>query len=728
MAGERTQAFIAKERQAGTPDIKIFNKMLDDPNYVQSIRKANAAGLSNRDIAAGLGLNIQRTVYDPNGDGRKELLRQAKDAGKTQAWESGLLGFSDLGAGIMQGFAYAGDGISKGINKVTGSNLSTDNYERFTRERKSNEDWHNLRREANGQGFDWTRLGGQVAATAPMAALGRGYQGASVLSKAGMGVTAQNAALGALIGGAGFAENADKRMANTALGAAGGAAGAVIGEKVGQGIAKGVKTAKSQASRFSTEQTNRILQSIDQKLDDVLQQSGISFGDLTDTVKQGLRDDAKKILQSGKDINPTTVARKAVLDRLGLKGTQAQLTGDNKLLGRQAELAKIDGAGDPIRYKLIDDNTQLKNLLDDAVSKTGGKSSDQYGAMRNALDSIDGQLAQNKSFVNEAYAAARAAPGNDIPLDGRGFANDAFTALEQNYAASSLPANIQKIIKDVNDNPDLFTLGKSEELIKVLNRELKASMQNGQPTSTSHAIGIVRDALNGRQNQAMQGLLSNGNDAAKAYQFARGAHKFNVEQIESMPLLQDALKGVEPDKLFSQHILNGKVAELKQTIDLLNNVNPQAVNDIKQQVIEHISNKAVNLNGEFSPAGMKRALDSITERRLLTMFSQSEVRHIQDIGKAGHYLVSQPKHAYVNNSNTASTVANYLNNFIDKPGIRKLISPIKDIKDGVQVGGMMKSNMPAGQAVAQPTTQAELSLIDKLMRAGLLGGASLPQQ
>lgn len=725
MAGEQTQAFIAKERKAGTPDIKIFNKMLDDPNYVKSIRKANDAGLSNREIAAGLGLNIERVVYDPNGDRKREMLRQAKDAGKSQAWESGLLGFSDLGAGISQGAAYVGDGLSKGINKLIGSKLSTDNYERFTRERKDIEDWHNLRREANNQGFDWTRLGGQIAATAPMAALGRGYNGAKVLSKAGMGVTAQNAAVGAAIGGAGFAENADKRLTNTVLGGVGGAAGAVIGEKVGQGLNKGANALKSQANRFSPEQANRILQSIDQKLDDALRQNGVSFGDLSSTVQQGLRDDVKKILQSGHELNPEAVARKAVLDRLGLKGTKAQLTGDAKLWGQQAELAKINGAGDPIRNKLIDDNVQLKSLLDDASAKTGGKATDQYGAMQNALDSIDGQLAQNKNFVKEAYATARAAPGNDIPLDGRGFANDAFTMLDQNYAATSLPANIQKIIKDINDNPDLFTLGKSEELIKVLNRELKASMQNGQPTSASHAIGIVRDALNVRQSEAMQGLISNGNDAAQAYQFARGAHKFNVEQIESMPLLQDALKGVEPDKLFNKHVLNGNVAELGKTVDLLNNVNPQAVSDIKQQVIQYISNKAVNQNGQFSPAGMKRALDSIGSRRLSTMFDTKELQHIQDIGKAGHYLVTQPAHSYVNNSNTASAVMNYLGGMVDKPGMRVLLSPVKDIKDGVQVGRMMQSNMPSGPAATQPTTQAELSLIDKLTKAGLLGGANI---
>lgn len=350
-----------------------------------------------------------------------------------------------------------------------------------------------------------------------------------------------------------------------------------------------------------------------------------------------------------------------------------------------------------------------------------------YGAMDNALNSIDGLLAQNKTYVREAYAAARNAPGNDIKLDGQGFANDAFSALDQNYAASSLPGNVQKIIKDINDHPDMFTLGKSEEFIKILNREHKASLMNGQPTSATHAVGLVRDALNKRQDEAMEGLISNGNDAASLYQFARKANSFNAQQIESMPLLKDAVKGVEPDKLFNKHILGGNIAELSKTVQLLKNVNPQAVNDIKQQFVEHISSKSINGNGQFSPAGMKKALDAVGDRRLLTMFSLKELSHLKDIGKAADYMVTQPPHSYVNNSNTSSALANHFMNLLKLPGARVLLSSVKDVPDSIAVSNALKGGGITSTNKTLPN-QGEQSLIDRLTQAGVITGANLPNQ
>ncbi|KAF1016658.1 MAG: hypothetical protein GAK29_04468 [Acinetobacter bereziniae] len=92
--------------------------------------------------------------FDWKASQKESMTQAAKDAGKTQAWESGLLGFSDLGAGVVQGATYAADGISGVLNKLLGTNLDTKSYERFTKERKDIEDLHNLRREANDQGFD----------------------------------------------------------------------------------------------------------------------------------------------------------------------------------------------------------------------------------------------------------------------------------------------------------------------------------------------------------------------------------------------------------------------------------------------------------------------------------------------------------------------------------------------------------------------------------------------
>ncbi|MGR2824237.1 hypothetical protein FY048_01655 [Acinetobacter sp. 1124_18A] len=740
---------IADAKKEGYTDEQIYSSLASNAGFGKRITMAKKEGFSDAQIAQNLGLNLQKNLgqqqpiqvsatrqpFDWQAAQKQAMQKQAKDAGPTRMWESALLGASDLGAGVVQGFAYAGDKLGQGLNGALGTNFDTGSYDRFTNQRKDIQDYHQARRQQAGQGYDWSRLGGQVAATAPLGALARGYQGANVLSKAGAGVAAQNAAVGAAIGGAGFAEDSKQRLENTAFGAVGGAAGGAIGEKIGQGVSKAVNAVKNSGTKAA----QATAQAIDKNLDDALRQQGMSLSDLSDDVVRGLRKEATDALKAGKNLNPQAVARKAVLDQVGIKGTKAQVSGNAQQWQKEAELAKIQNVGAPLREKFIDDNKQLANLLNVATSRTGGKASDQFGTMQGVVSSLNSQLDQNKQFIGAAYDSAKKASGNDVVIDGRGFANDAFTALEQNYAASSLPSSVQKIMRDVAENPDKFTLGKSEELIKILNREYKSSLQMGQPTSSTYSIGLVRDALNGRQAEAMQSLLSSGgNDAAKAYQFARQANQFNMNQIEGIPLLQDIRKGVEPDKLFSKHILNGNVNELEKTVDLLNNVNPQSVADIKQQALEFIAGKAVNQNGQFSPAGMKRALDGIGDRRLSVLFEPSELKNIKNISKAGEYLVTQPAHSYVNNSNTASATMNRLMDFFGNSKVKAVLNlpylkdyvvdPIANYGNGRAVNKSLRPDLSGATVTPPPPTQQEQTLIDRLVQAGLLGGAGSTRQ
>ena len=732
--GNNTQSRINAARQAGASDVEIFQTMKAHTRYKDSFAQAYKAGATDADIARDLGLKLQSAKpafqpYDWKADQQKAMLEEGKKAGKTSFIDSVNAAITGgVGGGAAQAFYKASDLLDAGINKATGTNyLPTNRYEKFTQQRKDFADLHNARREANNQGFDWVQLGTNLATELPIATLGRGYQGAKILSKAGAKVAGQNALVGAGIGGAGFAENSDTRLSNTAFGGIGGAAGAAAGEKIGQGIGKAIQSVKNTSSRFSTIQTNQFLAQINQKLDEALRQNGLTLSELSDEIVSGLRQDALKALRSGKDINPTSVARKAVLDRLGLKGTKAQVSGDAKQWQQQAELAKINGAGDPLRDKFIDDNVQLTRLLDEAAKNTKGRSIDRYGAMEDALNAVQGQLGQNKDYIRAIYSSARNADGNDVGLGGADFVKEARQALKDNYATMELPASIHSILKRFEKKPDEFTLGESEAVIRRLNRAYQESLKpDGTASSETYAIGLVRDVLNNRQSQTLQSLATQNNTAAELYQLGRQAHGFNAQQIESMPLLQDAVKGVEPDQLFNKHILKGNVNELSKTIDLLNNVNPQAVNDIKQQVVEFISQKSINSNGQFSPAGMKKALDQITERRLLTMFTPKEFSQIRDIGKAAHYLITQPPHSYVNNSNSGSTLVNYFMQFINKAGVRKLpiIESLADLGNSKQVANVMQPTI-TGDAIP---TQVNQDLIDRLTRAGLITGSNLPNQ
>lgn len=740
MAGKLdVKGLIVDARKMGMSDQQIYSELQKTPQFSSITKSAkNELKMNDDQIASQFGLvinvkmpSIRLTAegepykqFDNTPKARKALEQeQLKKQGPTQFWESGLLGLADIGVPVVQAAEYAADGIRGGINKVFGTNLETDRYEKLTKTYKNTNDNHNAVRKANKQGADVTRMGANMLLTAPIAGLGGTLKsGVPLASKAGVEFLGKNAALGALVGATGVHENNTQRLKSMGAGALGGAIGAGVGQKVGEGV---VKVANKIPTRATTQ---KISAAIDDQIEIALKQSNVKISDLSDDVVAGLRKEVGAALKSGKAVNKEAVARKIVFDRLGIKPTRAQLTGDPILWQKQAELAKIQGAGDPLREKLVQDNVQLAGLLDDAIKNTHGNAADQYAAAQSASDALSLFNRQSKDQVKDLYQAAMKAPGNDVVLDGRGFANDAITKLDEQYAMSSLPTSVSKIIKDIEKNPQAFTLGKSEELIKILNREYKASLQNGQPSSSTYAIGLVRDVLNSRQDEALQGMVVSGNNnAAQWYQAARTAYKNHAQVVEKIPLLKDTLKGVEPDKLFQKHILNGNAAELTETVKVLGKVDPTSIYNIKQQTLQYISDKAINQNGQFSPAGMKRALDSIGDRRLNILFAPKEVARIKDIGMAGHYLVTQPAHSYVNNSNTSAALMNFFGGLINKPGVRVLLSPLKDVADSVKVSRSLKGSV-AGEAVPAATnpliSNAQLEIIDKLSKAGLTGGAN----
>ena len=740
MAGKLdVKGLIVDARKMGMSDQQIYSELQKTPQFSSITKSAkNELKMNDNQIASQFGLVInvkmpsirltaEGTPYKPFDNTKEARQKREQEAlkkqGPTQFWESGLLGLADIGVPVVQAAEYAADGIRGVINKVFGANLETDRHEKLTKTYKDIYDNHNAVRKANNQGVDVVRMGANMLVTAPIAGLGGTLKsGVPLVSKAGVEFLGKNAALGALVGATGVHENNTQRLKSMGAGALGGAIGAGVGQKVGEGVVKVVNKIPTRAT------TQKISAAIDDQIEIALKQSNVKIGDLSDDVVAGLRKEVGAALKSGKAVNKEAVARKIVFDRLGIKPTRAQLTGDPILWQKQAELAKIQGAGDPLRQTLINNENQVIGALEDVITKTGGKATDQYGAIKGAADSLLDQNTQNKAFVGAAYDNAMNAPGNDVLINGAGLANDVFTKLDDAALASFLPPDISKKIVQISENPQLFTLKKGEELIKILNTHYKSSLQNGQLTATTHALGIVRQSLQGRQDEALQGLLVNGgNDAAQAYQFARQAHKANADLTQRMPLLQDALKGVEPDKLFQKHILGGNAAQLGETIEVLKNTNPQAVADIKQQTLLWISNKSVNQNGGFSPAGMKKALDGLGDRRLLTMFDANELSHIKDIAKAGDYLVTQPNHSYVNNSNTSAALMNFFGGLINKPGVRVLLSPLKDVADSVKVSRSLKGSV-AGEAVPAATnpliSNTQLEIINKLSKAGMIGGAN----
>ena len=106
--------------------------------------------------------------------------------------------------------------------------------------------------------------------------------------------------------------------------------------------------------------------------------------------------------------------------------------------------------------------------------------------------------------------------------------------------------------------------------------------------------------------------------------------------------------------------------------------------------------------------------------------------------QAGEYLVSQPSHSYVNNSNTASASMNNLMNFFGSPKVKAVLNlpylknyvvdPVANYGNSRAVSNSLTPDVSGAPIPKIPATPAEQSLVDRLMKLGLLGGAGSTRQ
>lgn len=689
MSDKTLEQRIASARQAGYSDAEIYDGIKNSPRYQTQFKNSYAKGMTDAQIAGVIGLKLSAHApqsQQPKNTPKSDDIKPEKPSFLVRFGA----GMDNTLSGLKQGALYLKDGI-------TGGN----EYEKFTKVKAEEKAFYKQAKKDSGfTGIDVAEFLGETVAMGPLATAGKGFQGAKVVSKAGAKVIGQNAGLGALAGMLGFAENAEKRTDNAVMGAVGGGIGSIVGKKIGDTVAK---------------RMNATTQNIDDTLNKALASNGVKLSDLPENVANNLRSQAKNAVKSGRALDDEAIKNIAFLESKGFKPTKAQATRNATDWTAERELAKQTGTNGVLTEKYVADNAQLVKMLDDEIVATGGRKTDEYGLNQDILQTALGKIESNKVKARQAYDVAKNADGNDIVLDGRGFASDTVKILEDNYLLSSMPPQIKSILQQIHKNPQLFTVGKSQELIKVLNSAYKSTLSNGQPTADTQAIKLVRDVLTQRQDEAMQGLLSNGIDAGKAWNIARQTHKESRQLIDSMPLLKDVEKGVQPDNLLSKHILRGNIAELDNTIKFLQAENPQVVADIKQSIVEHIASKAINSNGGFSPAKMKQALDSLGDRRLKTMFSDDELKRLKDIQMAGHLLMQQPIGANVNHSNTASMLANVLGEMLNRIPFANIGKNLNDYRLAVN---QLNPNV-AGQKVNQSG-----EMIDGLTKLGWITGVN----
>lgn len=626
------QEQIANARKANIPDQEIFSAIVKSPRYAAGFERARAAGLSNADIAKDLGLTINVNVkmpsirltaegkpykqFDNTPKARKALEQeQLKKQGPTQFWESGLLGLADIGVPVVQAAEYAADGIRGGINKVFGTNLETDRYEKLTKTYKNTNDNHNTVRKANKQGADVTRVGANMLLTAPIAGVGGTLKsGVPLVSKAGAEFLGKNAALGALVGATGVHENNTERLKSMRNGAIGGAVGGAVGKKLGDGVAKVVNI-----------KNNR------------------------------MKDGVQEVAELAKKHNVKTTAgdlsRNPIIQKTEVAMEQVPFVGTSGVRKAQHDQVKVaaDKVIDQLKTKLDDVDFKSINKIQAAAS-AGDKNAIRIMGIVNGAGDDTGKIlqaaAEVKNWRGQRVASQMYEQVGRLAGSGTVAPNKTVQAIDNVIAADSkvtpnkeLLGEISSIRKNLLD-PNINTNFKEMKAAQSRLGELVDEWgRQGKSTSglTQIRTAIDDDILDFAQSSGNTKLLSELKRANALYgQLQGGKDK----------AFASSLRSDKPDEIFNQFM---KVGKGDKAANFYKNLDPKGQAALRYQMAQNALDKAWNPNKEvFSPARFAQEFESMSApygnvfRGADKAQMDGFVKLMRHVERAGQYMENPP--------------------------------------------------------------------------------------
>ena len=622
----KIQEQIANAKAAGISDQEIFSAITKSPRYAAGFERARAAGLSNADIAKDLGLVIKatnnasnrRNFTPPNTSkaaDKKMQQEQLKKQGPTQFWESGLLGLADIGVPVVQAAEYAADGIRGGINKVFGTNLETDQYEKITKNYKNINDNHNTVRKANKQGADVTRMGANMLLTAPIAGVGGTLKaGVPLVSKAGAEFLGKNAALGALVGATGVHENNTERLKSMRNGAIGGAVGGAVGKKLGDGVAKVINI-----------KNNRM--------------------------KEGVHEVADLAKKHGVRTTAGDLSRNPIIQKTEVAMEQVPFVGTSGVRKAQHDQVKVAAE------KVID---QLKTKLDDvdfksidkiqAAASAGDKNAIRIMGIVNGAGDDTGKIlqaaAEVKNWRGQRVASQMYEQVGRLAGSGTVAPNKTVQAIDNVIAADSKVTPNKELLGEINSirknllDPNINTNFKEMRAAQSRLGELVDEWgRQGKSTSglTQIRTAIDDDILDFAQSSGNTKLLSELKRANALYgQLQGGKDK----------AFASSLRSDKPDEIFNQFM---KVGKGDKAANFYKNLDPKGQAALRYQMAQNALDKAWNLNKEvFSPARFAQEFESMSApysnvfRGVDKAQMDGFVKLMRHVERAGQYMENPP--------------------------------------------------------------------------------------
>ena len=559
-------------------------------------------------------------------------------------------------------------------------------------------------------GVDWMRIGGNIAATSPAILIPGG-------NSATLGTRALSGGVGGALAGASMFSDQATPAAKTGQAAIGGLLGSAAPVAlskmvdIGSGLLNKGNVVTTRAGQVlsgasSPAQVNLTIQQ-------TLGARGIDFSRLSAEAQAALSDDVRATLRAGAAVSADDIERKAAMLAFDLRPTAAQVTRDPKRWAFERNTADIEGAGDRLKARFVQQNQQLYGAAEKIKGATGGVSPDAHEASGTALSSLLKMDAGKLAAVDSAYDAARNEAGRYVALDHVAFVKQANDALDAGMLGHYLPAQVKNILNDVATGKTPLNVNVAAQIDTVL-----SAAQRGAMPAEQKAIGVVRTAL--ADAPAADAM---GDAARAAFDSARGMARQRFAQIENTPSLKAALDGAAPDQFFGKFVLRGNASDLQALKQSLSS-DPQAWNNLRGQTVEWLTDRATlgkGADGVFSGAQLRKAMATLGDQRMRVLFSPEEFANLKTLSKAASAATETPAFTRAGvGSNTAEKLSNLLSKGANLPYLRELVvKPLQSTARDIQVSSSLAGRTPAPSVPPLVGEDAKNALASRLGRSSV---------
>ncbi|MCO5976803.1 hypothetical protein [Ideonella oryzae] len=429
------------------------------------------------------------------------------------------------------------------------------------------------------------------------------------------------------------------------------------------GLMQAARSGVRSASVLLPARTQRMEQQIGQALD----QAGVNWAEVPESLRQGLRAEVEQALGTGQTLDPGAVSRLLDFQRVGATPTRGMLSLDPVQITREQNLARMGAnASDTGLHGLARVQNENNAALIDSLNRLGaGGAGDAHAVGTQAIDTLQRGLDADRAAVGVLYSQARDSAGRSFPLDGSAFTSRANSLLDEALLGSALPPSVGQHLNRIAAGEVPFTVDYAEQL-KTAMGQLQRASSDGQ---TRMALGLVRQALDETpvlglgQGSPAAGVQA-GEQAVEAFNRARLANRDMMQRVEAIPGLKAVYEGTAaPDDFVQRYVISrgAKVEDTGRLASELRRSDPQSLQAVRGSIAAHLKTAAIGAaadeTGKFSASGYNRALMALGPRKLGQFFSKEEVAQLKAVGRVAQFATAQPVGSAVNNSNSGALLA-----------------------------------------------------------------------